>query len=150
MILVINEWIFHDLLSENGADKFRETAEFVVNLVGTNDRLVIPNEERWKRKAYQLMTDTNPRQREVSKLFHRLVRDSSRSIYLLSDDTSSPPHIPYDWVPSKDIYLIEACDATNADLLVTTDQTLFDRVTERRVVACQMRDDFLATYETAR
>ena len=30
MILVLNEWIFHDLLCENGPSTFKETADFVV------------------------------------------------------------------------------------------------------------------------
>ena len=95
------------------------------------------------------MTSTTPEQRQVSQLFHSLLRDSGRCIILNPEDIPVVPKGTYDWVPSKDVYLIEACDATNADLLVTTDQTLFDRVTERGVVACQMRHDFLFTYDTA-
>ena len=62
MILVLNEWVFHDLLFENGDPAFQETAQFLVAFGESEDILVIPAEERWKRKAFQLMTmsDTPP------------------------------------------------------------------------------------------
>jgi hypothetical protein len=36
VILVINEWIFEDLIGENGPDKFKETAEFVLRAYPNN------------------------------------------------------------------------------------------------------------------
>ena len=149
MILVINEWIFHDLLGENGPEAYEATEDFVNRLFQATDWIVMPNEQRWKRKAYQLMTSATPELRQVSQLFHMLLRDSNRCIIVNPDDIPPASQGTYDWVPSKDVYLIEACDATKADLLVTTDQTLFDRVTERGVVHCQMRDDFLSSYVPA-
>ena len=59
MILVLNEWVFHDLLGENGPDAFRQTATFIAKLNDSNDKLVMPTEERWRGKAYQLMTTTS-------------------------------------------------------------------------------------------
>ncbi len=150
MILVINEWIFHDLLFDNGADRFRSTAKFVVNLDNSDDRIVMPTEERWRRKAFQLMTAHSPAQRQVSQLFHSLLRNTDRCIRLLPSDIPGNPQDPYDWAPPEDVYLIESCVASGADLLVTTDEELFDKVKEHSDISCQMRDDFLATYETAR
>lgn len=51
MILVINEWIFHDLLGENGADKVRETTRFVNKLDRSDDKVVVPLKNRWREKA---------------------------------------------------------------------------------------------------
>ena len=42
MILVLNEWVFHDLLFDNGDPAFRETARFLVALQTSEDVLVIP------------------------------------------------------------------------------------------------------------
>ena len=61
MLLVINELIFHDLLMDNGPVAFKETEGFVKRLFGSDDRIVMPDEDRWKRKAYQLMTEFKPR-----------------------------------------------------------------------------------------
>lgn len=146
MILVINEWIFEDLIGENGQDRFKETAEFVVKLSRSDDKLVMPVEQRWKSKAYQLMNSTMPELRPLSQLFHRILRDSDRCIIVNPDDIPVTPEGIYDWAPEEDVYLIEAYVAANADLLVTTDETLFDKVTEHGQFNCQMRNDFLTGY----
>ena len=146
MILVINEWVFHDLLGDNGADAFRETSAFVKRLFLSDDTVVMPAEDRWKGKAYQLMTDTRPSQREISKLLHSILRDPDRCLIFSSSNLQATPQASYDWAPSEDVYLLQAYDASSADLLVTTDETLFERVVEHGQFTCRMRDEFLADY----
>ena len=148
MILVINEWIFHDLLGEKGWERFKESDDFVKRLYDSEDAIAMPNEERWKRKAYQLMTAENPAQRQVSQLFHRLLRDPEKCIILPASTQLSSLPGTYDWAPAEDVYLIEAYVASNADLLVTTDETLFDNVDEHGEFNCQMRGDFLSEYRS--
>ena len=150
MILVINEWIFHDLLGENGEEKFRETARFVIRLHDSDDKIVEPNEERWRMKALQLETVSDLGQRDVCQIFLRLFYDSDRTIRLHTGDDPAPSDGSYDWAPHKDIYLVEACDTTNADLLITTNETLFDKVSEHGQFNCQMREDFLTGYTLSR
>lgn len=149
MILVINEWIFHDLLGENGLERFRSAAAFLVKLDGSNDRIVMPPDERWRRKAFQLMTATSPAQREVSKVMHRLLLDSERCIRPENDDMPEESLTSYDWAPEEDFYLLQAYSAATADLLVTTDETLFQAILEHGQFTCRLRDEFLSTYRAA-
>ena len=146
MILVLNEWVFHDLLLENGPDAFWETARFLLAFMGAEDKLVVPSEERWNRKAHQLMSMTDPRRRRVSQLFHSLLRDPARSILINTDEMTSEYRESYDWVPSEDTYLVLAYDAIGADVLITTDQGLTQAIAEHDGVNCRMRDDFLPEY----
>ena len=146
MILVLNEWIFHDLLGDNGPDAFRETADFLKRLFQSGDWIVMPYEQRWRSKAYQLMTSTTPGLRPVSQLFHRLLRDSDRCVIVDLDDVPPVSQGAYDWVPSEDVYLIEAYFAARADLLVTTDEMLNRAIAEHGQFACQLRDEFLSAY----
>ena len=146
MILVINEWIFHDLLGENGPQKFRQSADFVLKLDKSSDIVVMPTEERWRIKANQLWGVATPIEREIGRLLLNLFVDSSRCIRLELDEVPATSEGTYDWVPSEDVYLIEAYVASDADLLVTTDETLFEKVAENGKFACEMRDDFLAGY----
>ena len=148
MILVLNEWIFHDLLGENGLDAYAETEQFVRNLFQSDDWIVMPPEQRWKSKAYQLMTSPSSILRPVSQMFHRLLRDSNRCIIPNPGDNPKAPSGEYDWAPEEDVYLIEAFVATKADLLVTTDETLFDKIVEHGRFACRLREEFLSTYGT--
>ncbi len=147
MILVLNEWMFHDLLYENGHQAFRETAEFVVSLEHSDDVIVIPDEARWKSKAYQLMKADTPAQRLVSQSLHRLLRDSGRSINQTPDERLIVSPDAYSWAPPEDIYLIDAYVSTAAELLVTTDEELFAAITDHGEVICKMRHEFLAEYK---
>ena len=142
MILVLNEWIFHDLFCDNGPEKFRETAEFVIRLDRSSDIVVIPAQERWRSKANQLWGMASPIQREVGRLLLYLFSDSTRCIRLEPGDIPATSQGSYDWAPSEDVYLVEACVVSGADLLVTTDETLFDAVTEHDTVECMMRQTF--------
>ena len=146
MILVLNEWVFHDLLGENGPDAFRETARFLLAFKGSEDKLVVSSEERWNGKAHQLMSMTDPLRRQVSQLFHSLLRDPARSIRVNTDEMTSASRDSYDWVPSEDTYLVLAYESTGADVLVTTDEKLAQAISEHNDVNCRMRDDFLPEY----
>ena len=148
MILVINEWIFDDLNGANGPDRFKETARFVLRLNSSGDTVVMPVEQRWRDKASRARTAADPMHREAGRLFVDLFWDLSRSIVLNPDDIPQAPEREYDWAPEEDVYLIEAYVATKADLLVTTDETLFDKIVEHGRFACRLRDEFLSTYGT--
>ena len=146
MILVLNEWVFHDLLLDNGDAAFQETAKFLIAFRDSEDILVIPAEERWKRKAFQLMAMFDVRQRLVSRLLHGLLRDSERIIRIPPEANPPIPQDLLDRLPCEDVYLVRAYVAAGADLLVTTDQGLFCAVDEHDDVNCRMREQLLAEY----
>ena len=108
--------------------------------------VVMPVEQRWRKKANRACTAADPEHREAARLFVDLFWDLSRGIIVNADDVPENLEGTYDWAPSEDVYLIEAYVASNADLLVTTDETLFEEVTVHGQFACKMRDDFLAGY----
>ena len=146
MILVLNEWVFHDLLFENGDPAFQETARFLVAFEESEDILVIPAEERWKQKAHQLMKMSDIRQRLVSKLLRSLMLDADRAIRIQPEEAPPVPRELLDRLPCEDVYLVLAYLSADADLLITTDQKLFCAIGEPDDVNCRMRDDFLPGY----
>ena len=146
MILVLNEWVFHDLLFDNGDAAFQETAKFLITLQESEDILVIPAEERWKRKAFQLMTMSDVRQRLVIRLLHSLLRDSDRTIRMQPEANPPIPRDLLDRLPCEDVYLVRAYVAAGADLLVTTDRGLFCAVGDHDDINCRMREQLLAEY----
>ena len=146
MILVLNEWVFHDLLRENGVESFKETARFLISFKDSDDRMVYPSEKRWKQKAFRLMTMSDPPGRLVSQLFHSLLRDSERTIPIKVENTRPIPQNLQDRLPSEDVYLVIAYVSSDADLLITTDEGLFSAFDENDNVNCQMREGFLPAY----
>ena len=139
---------------DNGPVAFKETEGFVKRLFGSDDRIVMPDEDRWKRKAYQLMTESSPVQRQVSQLFHRLLRDPDRCLILSTVTPQGASPGAYNWAPPEDVYLIEGYVASQADLLVTTDVPADVPLMCRCLKpspntdnsTCQMRDDFISEY----
>lgn len=147
MILILNEWIFHDLLGENGDDRQREAAVFLNAFRSSGDRLVIPSKKRWNDKANRLMRQSDARLRIISKLFHSLLRNPAKAT-----QQRTTPDIPDELLnrlPKEDIYLVEAYLSAGADKLITTDQPLFDSLADSEIVSCRMRDEFLPSYGIA-
>ena len=146
MILVLNEWLFHDLLGENGADAFHQTVALVGALQQSADQLIVPTEARWREKAFRLTQRTDLQGRAVSKLFQSLLWDTNRAIWMHREDTLPFEDSPPAQTPPEDVYLVGAYLAGSADLLVTTDDGLFNALAESDSINCQMREAFLASY----
>ena len=146
MLYVLNEWVFHDIIGENGRDAFIETVRFLVAFHSSGDRLVIPPKRRWNEKAHGLMRMTDTRVRQISQLFHSLLRDSNRAV---RPTPGAPPPISQELqeqTPPEDIYLVLAYVSTNADRLITTDEKLCSALAQNAEVNCQLRDEFLTSY----
>jgi hypothetical protein len=146
MLYVLNEWVFHDLLSENGGDAFMETGRFLFAFNSSGDRLVIPPQRRWNEKAHRLMRMTDPRGRQISQSFHSLLRDSNRAVRPTPEDSPPISQELQEKTPPEDLYLVLAYVATNADLLITTDEKLHSALAQNDEVNCQLRDEFLTSY----
>ena len=149
MILVLNEWVFHDLLRENGVQAFLETSAFLSSFCDSKHRLIVPDEPRWHDKANQLTLLVDAAGRQASKSFHLLLRDIDRAVSIHSEDMQPLMTSLPDNIPAEDVYLVLAYLVGNADLLVTTDRGLFDALAAEDSINCQMRDDFLTAYVSA-
>ena len=146
MIVVLNEWVFHDLWGENGEGNQRGAAQFLRALVQSDDLLVVPSETRWVSKANRLMEFMDARRRLISKVFRSLYDDSERTLRVGSEGSGVIPGQLLAILPEEDVYLVSAYLAANADVLVTTDVDLHDALVNTELVTCRMRDDFLEDY----
>lgn len=150
MIIVLNEWIFHDMWEENGAANRLEVERFLTALQNSDDRFVIPphGAHGWNRKVYQLMDRArgNSNLSIVRRLFRSLFEDPRKAMRIPHEDMIPVPADILPKLPPEDIYLVEAYLSAGADMLVTTDQVLHDALADFSVVECLLRDDFLAGY----
>ncbi len=146
MIVVLNEWIFHDLYGSNGDRRQREAARLLGYLVRSDDVLVVPDEPRWIDKANRLMRFMDARRRAISKVFRSLYDNSDRTIRVRSESTAEVPPELQDQIPEEDVYLVSAYLSADADVLVTTDVPLYESMAGSDLVTCRMREDFLADY----
>ncbi len=150
MILVLNEWVFHDLWGENGGANQNQTKNFLMSFRDSSDWLVVPahGKNRWLGKVYELMgrSQLDPSLRIASRLFRSLIEDSGKIVWVQLDDVDDVPQNLLARLPEEDIYLVEAYLSASADMLVTTDRGLHDSLAASALVFCRMRDDFLAEY----
>ena len=145
-ILLLNEWVFHDLMVENGETNFQETARFLIQLEDSGANLVIPSEKRWLDKAGRLMGNEDPKIRLIGRYFYSILLDSDRTIWTNYDEMQAVSEELYRGIPEEDIYLIQAYHCAEADLLVTTDTGLFGACQSKESVSCQFRDEFLRSF----
>ena len=145
MIVVLNEWIFHDLLGDNGPERRRRTRAFMEAFEASGDSLVIPNEPRWLRKAYGLMRKQEPEGKAIGKLVRRMLANPKLAVQVETNAALIPEDLLRE-TPSEDVYLVEAYLSAGADMLVTTDLGLHGALADFAVVDCLLRDDFLAGY----
>ena len=145
MLVVLNEWVFHDLLGENGEEEQRLTAAFLNAFHASSDKLVWPRGGLWAQKAYRLMRRSDVHLRNTAKQFHSLIRNPDRAVRVGTQSGAVPEELA-DRVPPEDAYLVEAYMVAGADVLVTTDRELYEALVDSELVSCQLRDEFLDRY----
>lgn len=64
---VVNEWLLHDLMGENGPIRQKEADLFLDCLLHQCDVIVFVEGSPWAKKAYKLMKLTDPTYRLLSK-----------------------------------------------------------------------------------
>ena len=145
-VLVINEWLLHDLGGRNGSASREQALGFLQSLPARQDRIAIAQATPWVNKAYQLMKSTDPASRFVSKLLHSILLDPDVCIMLPCANSDVIPLPIREITPPDDLYLVAIYFASHASALVTTDQRLIDTLSIHQEVVLQSRDAFLQRY----
>ena len=146
MILVLDEGCSTTCCSKTTIRPFRRRRSFWSRSRNPKMFWSFPGEERWKRKAFQLMTMSDTRRRVVSRLLRSLMLDADRAIQIQPEEDPPISRELLDRLPSEDVYLVLAYVSAGADLLITTDRGLLCAIGEHDDVNCRMRDDFLPGY----
>ena len=148
MIIVLDEWVFHDLQGNNKDERRRPTWAFMDAFETSGDKLVIPNEARWLQKAHGLTLMREPEGKLIGKLISRILWNPRIAIRFEPNPALVTGDLRRE-TPRKDIYLVEAYLSAGADMLVTTDGGLRSALADFSVVECRLRDEFLAGYFAA-
>lgn len=149
-VLAINEWLFSDLLGENGHYGRSEASIFLLKLIEGPDRILFPKSSPWAKKTSRLSkTATRDKAcRAASRLlFGKILFDSAKAVVVHPENT--PPLAPdqESRIPEEDRYLVRSALAAGADVLVTTDQALLDGINQSNFGIREVhRDEFLKKY----
>jgi len=146
MPIVLNEWIIHDLKGDNGLDSRLESASFLQSLREGAETIVVLMQSPWMAKAYQLTREETPAVRILSKFLHlAILMDPLKCHYVDPEEIQPLPKDLAVEVPMDDVYLFQTALAGHAEIIVTSDERLIDRVRSapRRGIQLARRDDFL-------
>jgi hypothetical protein len=144
--IVLNEWILHDFRGDNGRPAQLESFEFLEALVERPDSIVIVLGSPWTIKAYSLMKHYNPVVAIGRFLNQSVLLDSSKCLTLTRHDLVQLPDALGLIDLKNDRYLFEAYYSGEAELIVTSDQRLVDKVATIQNLNLSLREDFLTSY----
>lgn len=118
---VIDEWIFSDLLGENGEENQAQTVQFLRAIMRICDHIICSKdiEYIWYHKSFQLMKGNSFHQRRISKLFHGAIISDSNKCEVLTNIED----VENRGIQEKDEYLLNWFYSTDADCIVSV--TLF-------------------------
>lgn len=146
-MLVINEWLFHDITGENGQSAQRETERFLRRFAQSDDKFAMLWGSPWIEKSHDLMTHRDLLVESLSILVQNLIWTLDKCLMLQPNDVEdAAPQDAIAAAPEEDIYLIQTYYAANADLLITTDEGLLKAFESRQDVEVIHRDTFLNDY----
>jgi hypothetical protein len=146
-LLVVNEWLLHDLCGDHGPNAQRTAVEVLAKLRSTPDKIAVRQGDPWMTKAYGLMKNTDSAIRLISKQLQSLLRDPECCRILEAHESAPIPADVAAKLPRKDLYLVETYLAFNADLLVTHDESFLQAlVAHCPQVKPQDKDAFLAWF----
>ena len=143
---VINEWLWHDSLGQNGPDAQRQAFEVICKLANSDHQVVVIEGSRFDQKAWDLWKSSNTVVVGLSKIFFGRIRVSPNRCILLKPDMAADLSDELgSSVNPDDQYLVRAQLSVPGSLLVTTDRPLRDAV-GKAGLPCLPREEFLATY----
>jgi hypothetical protein len=149
-VLVVNEWVFHDLKGENGESCRVAAVEFLERLVARcQHQLAAPEPGPWLEKAYDLMRQPDPLTRLASRRLWGVLNDSRKCVRCNVEECPPLPDNLQTRVPADDVYLVQAALALEAVALVTTDARLkscLEEIGNPHRLTVILREVFLREY----
>ncbi len=147
--IVVDEWLFHDLLGQNGDQKKEETFNFLNRLVKRCDKIVILKGSPFEEKIYNLTKESgrDPYLKGISQFFRTTIITNSQKTILVEEDAISPlPDYLMELVPRKDQYLFQAHLKVPNSFILTADGGWSPKLLKQKSIKVKMRDPFLKNY----
>jgi hypothetical protein len=148
--IVVDEWIFHDLLGENGPDQQYETYSFIGKLLIKCDKIVILLNSPFEVKMNEFLKRGSVEKDliipEMIKVFRNSIFMNLSKTVRLNLTELRPLEGLLTRIPEEDQYLFQAYLKlkNRGSFIVTTDKR-WDRNAIKKV-SIKYRDDFIPVY----
>jgi len=143
---VIHEWLWEDSSGVNGREFQREAFDVISRLAVSEHQIVIVQGSPFDQKAWRLCKRETAVIRAIVTTFVTNLRQNSDRCRILNPGEVTP--IPEELAAATnqdDHYLLEAQQAVDGAILVTSDGTLREAV-RNAGLPCLSREEFLSAY----
>lgn len=144
----IDEWFYHRLRDEAN---YLLVAKLFLRIFEICDQIVIKKNTRLAKKFYLLDEESakfTPEQRAVVRFIKNQFLSNSIKIHWVDDVTEFGEDVE-NKLPRKDIYLVQICAQTTDKILITTDGTLHQNLTDLKDtlnITPYFAEDFINKY----
>jgi len=153
MLLILDEWIFHDLQNDNGEDKQRESVQFLEKVKEKCDKIVFINESKFSKKFYSFSKYASKATEFRTKfkfLKYEFYLNSQKTIHIsLSEIKQNDYNLDSSDINVDDRYLplcyYKLKELNEELIIITTDEKLKELLSHKDI-SITMRDDFLNKY----
>jgi hypothetical protein len=144
---VINEWLWADLSGDNGRALQFQAIRLIENLIASDHQIVVIEGSEFDRKAWKLCKSSNELVIQAVVAFVTSIRqDSDRCLILKPDAVVALSNELAAVIKPDDHYLIQAQQAVEGSIIVTTDNPLRGILRGAGLV-CISREEFFSAFD---
>lgn len=156
MILILDEWIIHDLRGDNGEDKQKESYKFLETIKQKCDKIVILENSAFYKKILKFFKNVSKLkvfERKIAKILSSFLLNSQKTLKInqlsignLEESKEELKNI-LEKIKHDDHYIVKAYYYLKQleCLIITTDNPLLN-ILNNYNIQCSYRDNFLESY----
>lgn len=141
-IFIINEWLWSDLIGENGEEKQLEAISFLKTLYEKCDKIAVGRSSKFQEKEWDFSKKASQDivLKKIANIYFGWIRYNSQKY----EEVDIKEEIDLKEIHPKDVYLVKTCSKAGG-CIITTDTKLKDAL-EKMNIPCKLRDEFLKEY----
>lgn len=145
--LIIDEWIYHYIIGEDGETKREKALIFVNRLYSYKGSILMLEDSPFDNKIKLLTKNTDVRIREISKmLFIGILLDSKKTVRVSEKELKPLSKRLLKIIPDDDQYLIRLFLYKKNSCIITSDTRLVGRLRNEKYIKIMLHDDFVNQY----
>ncbi len=143
MILIIDEWLWHDITGENGEEKRKESFKFLECILKICDEIAIMKKSKFSKKLWKVAKNKDLKTIKIVKFFISKILHNSRKCRIYEYENK---HY-LGGIKEDDIYLynLYILIEEKEKCIITTDNPLLNVLKNHKIKVCS-REKFIKSY----
>lgn len=144
-LLIIDEWIWHDLSGENGEEKLKEAFKFIEFVYEKCDKIVTKTDSKFEKKFFNFCERSDLISRKITNFYKNYILYNSEKYIGVNEKECQQISVDISTeIKPDDQYLVKLSYKLQGPI-ITTDNPLL-KILEKYKIRCEHRDNFLPNY----